>query len=154
MKTVKLALSSLSLNEKIEFAMRVGKALEAHELTFPLQPVVWFGIFELALLAIALTVTESFRRRIDTNNHALVARVVIVSSALQIAGLDLREFLILALCSCHLLSDLVFLLIQPIPVASVRESRDCDHRNGDFGDWPDGLADIRTRRWKHALFSP
>jgi MFS transporter, DHA3 family, tetracycline resistance protein len=52
-----------------------------------LQPVVWFGIFDLALLVIAITVTESFRRRIDTNNHSLVARVVIVSSALQIAGI-------------------------------------------------------------------
>lgn len=67
---------------------------EAHFLknfAFPewgqLQPVVWFGILDLVLLLVGLGVTEGFRKRIDTNNHRLVARVVIVSSALQIAGI-------------------------------------------------------------------
>jgi MFS transporter, DHA3 family, tetracycline resistance protein len=52
-----------------------------------LQPVVWFGMFDLALLVMSLIVTEGFRKRINTNDHALVSRVVIVSSGLQIAGL-------------------------------------------------------------------
>jgi hypothetical protein len=67
---------------------------EAHFLknfAFPewgqLQPVVWFGILDLVLLLVGLGVTEGFRKRIDTNNHRLVARVVMVSSALQIAGI-------------------------------------------------------------------
>jgi MFS family permease len=67
---------------------------EAHFLknfAFPewgqLQPIVWFGILDLVLLLVGLAVTERFRKRIDTNNHRLVARIVIVSSALQIAGI-------------------------------------------------------------------
>jgi DHA3 family tetracycline resistance protein-like MFS transporter len=67
---------------------------EAHFLknfAFPewgqLQPVVWFGMMDLVLLLVGLAITEGFRKRIDTNNHRLVARVVIVSSALQIAGI-------------------------------------------------------------------
>jgi DHA3 family tetracycline resistance protein-like MFS transporter len=51
------------------------------------QPVVWFGIMDLVLLLVGLAVTEGFRKRINTNNHKLVARIVIVSSALQIAGI-------------------------------------------------------------------
>ncbi len=70
---------------------RLGEAHLLKNFAFPdlgrLQPVVWFGIFDLALLMIGLIVTEGFRKRINTNNHALVARVVLVSSALQIAGM-------------------------------------------------------------------
>ncbi len=72
----------------------IDRLSEAHffkNFAFPelghLQPVIWFGIFDMALLVIGIIVTEGFRKRIDTNNHALVARVVIVSSALQIVGI-------------------------------------------------------------------
>jgi MFS transporter, DHA3 family, tetracycline resistance protein len=70
---------------------RLSEAHFLNNLTFPelgnLQPVVWFGMFDLALLALSFIVTESYRKRIDTNNHSLVARIVIVSSGLQIAGI-------------------------------------------------------------------
>jgi len=70
---------------------RLSEAHFLNNFTFPelgsLQPVVWFGMFDLALLALSFIVTESYRKRIDTNNHALVARIVIVSSGLQIAGI-------------------------------------------------------------------
>jgi DHA3 family tetracycline resistance protein-like MFS transporter len=70
---------------------RLSEAHFLNNFTFPelghLQPVVWFGMFDLALLALSFIVTESYRKRIDTNNHSLVAQIVIVSSGLQIAGI-------------------------------------------------------------------
>lgn len=70
---------------------RLSEAHFLQNFAFPelgsLQPVVWFGIFDLVLLLIGILVTQRIRKKIDTNNHALVARVVLVSSALQIVGL-------------------------------------------------------------------
>jgi len=70
---------------------RLSEAHFLNNVSFPefghVQPVVWFGMFDLALLALSFIVTESYRKRIDTNNHSLVAKIVIVSSGLQIAGI-------------------------------------------------------------------
>lgn len=67
---------------------------EAHFLknfAFPelgnLQPVVWFGIIEIGLLVLGFISTQVIIKRVDTNNHALVGRVLVIFSALQVAGI-------------------------------------------------------------------
>ncbi|HEX9989244.1 MAG TPA: MFS transporter [Chloroflexia bacterium] len=52
-----------------------------------LQPVVWFGIMEIGLVLLGLLSTQLIIKRVDTNNHAMVARVLVAFSALQIAGI-------------------------------------------------------------------
>jgi DHA3 family tetracycline resistance protein-like MFS transporter len=52
-----------------------------------LQPVVWFGVIEIGLLLLGLLSTQLIIKRVDTNNRALVGRVLVVFSALQIAGI-------------------------------------------------------------------
>ena len=52
-----------------------------------LQPVVWFGIIDIGLLLLGLIGTQLIIKRVDTNNHAAVARVLVVFSALQILGI-------------------------------------------------------------------
>jgi DHA3 family tetracycline resistance protein-like MFS transporter len=49
------------------------------------QPVVWFGVVRIAGMLLALGATEVARRRVDTHNHAMVARVLSINNALLIA---------------------------------------------------------------------
>lgn len=67
---------------------------EAHFLksfTFPelgrLQPVVWFGIIDIGLIFLGLLSTRVIQKRVDTNNHVQVARVLFVFNVLQILGI-------------------------------------------------------------------
>jgi len=50
-----------------------------------LQPIVWFGVVRIAGMLLALGATEVARRRVDTNSHAMVARVLSINNALLIA---------------------------------------------------------------------
>jgi DHA3 family tetracycline resistance protein-like MFS transporter len=49
------------------------------------QPVVWFGVVRIAGMLLAIGATEVARRRVDTNSHAMVARVLSINNALLIA---------------------------------------------------------------------
>ena len=49
------------------------------------QPVVWFGLVRAAGMLLALVATEVARRRVDTNSHAVVARVLAVNNLLLAA---------------------------------------------------------------------
>jgi len=49
------------------------------------RPVVWFGLVRAAGMLLAIGMTEVARRRVDTNSHAIVARVLSINSALLIA---------------------------------------------------------------------
>jgi len=49
------------------------------------QPIVWFGVVRIAGMLLALGATEMARRRVDTNSHAMVARVLSINNALLIA---------------------------------------------------------------------
>ncbi|MDQ5826503.1 MAG: MFS transporter [Chloroflexota bacterium] len=67
---------------------------EAHFLqnfAFPgggyLQPVVWFGLMNVGLLLLGMLSTFIIQKRVDTNNHNVVARVLIAFCVLQIAFL-------------------------------------------------------------------
>ncbi len=44
----------------------------------PFTPVVWFGLINAVLMLVTLAVTESLRRRVDTNAHVAVARALLV----------------------------------------------------------------------------
>jgi len=50
-----------------------------------LQPIVWFGVVRVAGMLLAIGATEVARRRVDTNSHAMVARVLSINNALLIA---------------------------------------------------------------------
>lgn len=52
----------------------------------PLQPVVWFGILRGGTTILSIGATEIVRRRFDTSNNKIVARLLFVLSALQIAS--------------------------------------------------------------------
>jgi hypothetical protein len=67
---------------------------EAHFLqnfAFPgggyLQPVVWFGLMNVGLLFLGMLSTFIIQKRVDTNNHTVVARVLIAFCVLQTASL-------------------------------------------------------------------
>lgn len=49
------------------------------------QPVVWFGLVRVAGMLLALAATEVARRRVDTNSHVIVARVLAVNNLLLAA---------------------------------------------------------------------
>lgn len=70
---------------------RLGEFHFLSNFAFPelgqLQPVVWFGIIEVGLLLLGLIGTQLIIKRVDTNNHALVARVLVAFSALQVVGI-------------------------------------------------------------------
>jgi DHA3 family tetracycline resistance protein-like MFS transporter len=70
---------------------RLGEIHFLKNFAFPewgqLQPVVWFGIMDIGLLLLGLLSTQVIIKRLDTNNHTLVARVLVVFSALQIVGI-------------------------------------------------------------------
>jgi DHA3 family tetracycline resistance protein-like MFS transporter len=68
---------------------------EAHLLTnfqFPslgelqLTPVIWFGIIEIAMLLLGIVGTEIVKRRVNTNDHRVVARLLIAFSVVRIAA--------------------------------------------------------------------
>jgi DHA3 family tetracycline resistance protein-like MFS transporter len=70
---------------------RLGEIHFLKDFSFPelgqLQPVVWFGIMDIGQIVLSLLATYLIIKRVDTNNHALVARVLVVFSALQIVGI-------------------------------------------------------------------
>ncbi|HKP51945.1 MAG TPA: MFS transporter [Chloroflexia bacterium] len=70
---------------------RLGEIHFLKNFSFPelgqLQPVVWFGIMDVGQLMLGLLATYLIIKRVDTNNHAIVARVLVVFSALQIVGI-------------------------------------------------------------------
>lgn len=73
------------------FSEGLDRLWTPHLLSFTLpaldgfQPVVWFGLIRVAGILLALGATEAARRRVDTNSHAMVARVLSFNSALLIA---------------------------------------------------------------------
>lgn len=51
-----------------------------------LQPVVWYGILTFAAALLRIGVAEGVRRRVDTNSHTAVTRVLFAIDGLLIAG--------------------------------------------------------------------
>ena len=43
----------------------------------PLQPVVWFGVFSVAIMLVGLGASEVARRRVNTNSHTAVSRALL-----------------------------------------------------------------------------
>ena len=52
-----------------------------------LQPVVWYGILTFSAALVRIGVAEVLRRRVDTNSHSAVTRVLFAIDALLIAGM-------------------------------------------------------------------
>ncbi|HEY7834147.1 MAG TPA: MFS transporter [Ktedonobacterales bacterium] len=69
---------------------RLSTAHFLHDFTLPalgpLNPVVWFGVLAVGAELLTLVAAEVVRRRLDTSQHRLVVRFLIVMEALQIAG--------------------------------------------------------------------
>lgn len=69
---------------------RLGEIHFLKNFAFPdignLQPVVWFGFIDLVLLVLGVIATQLIIKRVDTNDHAKVARVLVVFSGLQVVG--------------------------------------------------------------------
>jgi DHA3 family tetracycline resistance protein-like MFS transporter len=67
---------------------RLSTAHFLADFTFPspgqLKPVVWFGIFAVAMTLLSLAATEIVRRRVDNNNERLVVRILLMVNALNI----------------------------------------------------------------------
>ena len=59
--------------------------------TFPgagrIQPVVWFGVIDAAVLILSLVVTEIVRRRLDPDRHVVVARTLLAVSGLLMTAM-------------------------------------------------------------------
>jgi DHA3 family tetracycline resistance protein-like MFS transporter len=70
---------------------RLWQAHLLRDLTLPalgsLNPVVWFGIIDIVAMLLVAGATEVIRRRLNTRNDKAVARMLIVSYGLLIAGL-------------------------------------------------------------------
>ena len=70
---------------------RLWQAHLLRDLTLPalgsLNPVVWFGIIDIVAMLLVAGATELIRRRLNTNNDKAVARLLMVSYGLLIAGL-------------------------------------------------------------------
>jgi DHA3 family tetracycline resistance protein-like MFS transporter len=60
--------------------------LENISLPGTLEPVAWFGLMNIGAMLIGLAAAEIARRRIDTNSHAIVARALLVISAVLSLG--------------------------------------------------------------------
>ena len=73
------------------FSEGLDRLWTPHLLSFTLpaldgfQPVVWFGLVRVAGMLLAIGATEAARRRVDTNSHTMVARVLSINNALMIA---------------------------------------------------------------------
>jgi DHA3 family tetracycline resistance protein-like MFS transporter len=77
--------------------------------TFPgigdLQPVVWIGIITVAASVLKIVAAEVVRRKVDTNSHTAVSRVLFAMDAVQIVGV-----LIFALVGSFALALVAFLV--------------------------------------------
>ena len=69
---------------------RLATAHFLQDFTLPalgsLKPVVWFGVMAVGAELLTLGMAEVVRRRLDTNNHRLVARFLFSIEAVQVAG--------------------------------------------------------------------
>ena len=72
---------------------RLSTAHLLKDFTFPtlgeLKPIVWFGIMSVVGSLLSIVATEIVRRRVDTNDEKLVARVLIGMNAVVVAGICL-----------------------------------------------------------------
>ncbi len=70
---------------------RLQAAHFLHDLTLPsLGPfklVVWFGIMVVGGMLLSIAAAEIVRRRLDTNNHAALARTLFALNTLQVASM-------------------------------------------------------------------
>ncbi|HEX5688803.1 MAG TPA: MFS transporter, partial [Roseiflexaceae bacterium] len=70
---------------------RLWQAHLLENFSFPelgaLQPVVWFGIINVGAMLISFVATEIAQRRLDTTNHHVVARALLLINSLLIASL-------------------------------------------------------------------
>lgn len=70
---------------------RLSTAHLLQDFTFPslgpLQPVVWFAIFEIVGTALGLAATEIVRRQVNTNNERIVIGTLFLTNALNVLGI-------------------------------------------------------------------
>jgi DHA3 family tetracycline resistance protein-like MFS transporter len=70
---------------------RLQTAHFLHDLTLPslgpFKPVVWFGVMTVGGMLLSIIAAEIVRRRLDTNNHAALARTLFALNALQVASM-------------------------------------------------------------------
>jgi DHA3 family tetracycline resistance protein-like MFS transporter len=70
---------------------RLWTAHLLEDFTFPtlggLKPVVWFGIINVVSMLLSIVATEILRRRVNTNDEKLVARVLIGINAATVVGI-------------------------------------------------------------------
>ncbi len=52
-----------------------------------LQPVVWFGIIRAVSMLLSIGITEFTKRRVNTNDHGIVARAVLALNLSMVIGL-------------------------------------------------------------------
>lgn len=69
---------------------RLWQAHFLRDLTLPalagLKPVVWFGVIAGATALLGIGATEVVKRRLDTRDHSVVTRLLLVITALRVAG--------------------------------------------------------------------
>lgn len=51
------------------------------------EPVIWFGVLRMGATPLSIAAVELVRRRIDTNSHALVSRILFTITFLQVSSL-------------------------------------------------------------------
>jgi MFS transporter, DHA3 family, tetracycline resistance protein len=75
----------------------------------PLQSIAWFGIIGILSLPVSLVLTEFARRRVNTENHASVARALMIINALLIVSV-----ITFSLSGNFWMALAVFLVIGPL----------------------------------------